>query len=107
VEIQVVRLGPTSIFQRLGFAGVLQLLRHLPIFIKLFARLVKDPRVALAPKLILAAAFLYLIVPFDLLPDFIPGIGQIDDLLVIVLAARLFLQLCPRDVVRAHIQSLQ
>jgi uncharacterized membrane protein YkvA (DUF1232 family) len=102
-----VRLGPTRVFQRLGVPGVIQLVRHLPRLIKLFGRLVKDPRVALTPKLILAAAFLYLILPLDFLPDFIPGIGQLDDMLVIVIAARFFLKLCPREVIREHVQSLQ
>jgi uncharacterized membrane protein YkvA (DUF1232 family) len=101
------RLNPIFLFQRLGVAGLIQLLRHLPTLIKLFARLVKDPRVALKPKLILAAAFLYLVIPFDLLPDFIPGIGQVDDLIVILLAAKTFLKLCPPDVLRAHMQALQ
>ena len=101
------RLGPALLFQRLGFAGVVRLVRHAPALIKLFARLVKDPRVSLKPKLILAAAFLYLVIPFDLLPDFLPGIGQLDDIVVLALAARTFLRLCPRDLVRAHAHGLQ
>src|ERR1041384_1774501 len=101
------RLGPALLFQRLGVSGVVRLVPPAPAFVKLCARLVKDPRVSLKPKLILAAAFLYLVIPFDLLPDFMPGIGQLDDLIVILLAAKTFLKLCPPDVLRAHMQALQ
>ena len=44
--------------------------------------------------------------PFDLIPDVIPIVGEIDDLVVLVLAARWFMQWCPPDVVREHVRAM-
>jgi len=66
-------------------------------------RLWRDPRVPLRARLILPAAALYLAMPIDIIPDFIPVLGQLDDVLVVVLALGLFLRLTPRDVMSEHI----
>jgi uncharacterized membrane protein YkvA (DUF1232 family) len=47
-----------------------------------------------------------LILPTDILPDFLIGVGQLDDLAVILGGLRLFLRLCPRDVVQEHLQAI-
>jgi len=44
--------------------------------------------------------------PADLLPDFLLGLGQVDDLLVVFLGCRLFLRLCPKEVVQEHVQAI-
>jgi len=62
--------------------------------------------VGLKPKLVLAACLGYLILPTDLIPDFIPIAGQMDDLLVIFLGLQLFLRLCPKEVVQEHVRSI-
>ncbi|MCZ7572585.1 MAG: YkvA family protein [Ardenticatenaceae bacterium] len=64
-------------------------------------RLLLDRRVELAVKLIPLLAFVYLISPFDFLPDVVPMAGQLDDVAIILLALRLFLHLAPPDLV-AH-----
>ena len=70
---------------------------------KLAWRLLKDPRVSLAYKLIIPGlAGLYLLFPADLLPDFFPVLGQLDDLAVIALAVKLFIQLVPVEIVSQH-----
>jgi uncharacterized membrane protein YkvA (DUF1232 family) len=61
---------------------VKQLLRVLPNLVRLIARLVKDPVLPRAAKIALAAAMVYLASPLDLLPDFIPLVGYLDDLLL-------------------------
>ena len=61
------------------------LLRALPNLARLLARLVADPMLPRAAKVALAAALLYLASPFDLIPDFIPIVGYVDDLLVVAL----------------------
>ena len=61
------------------------LLRALPNLARLLARLVADPMLPRAAKVALAAALLYLASPFDLIPDFIPIVGYVDDLLVAAL----------------------
>lgn len=97
---------PTAIIRQLGWRGFFRLLSHLPSFAKLFSRLIKDPRVPASPKLIVAAILAYLIWPTDLLPDFLIGVGQLDDLAVIIGGLKLFLRLCPAEVVREHLKTI-
>ncbi|MGE0682270.1 MAG: YkvA family protein [Candidatus Binatia bacterium] len=86
---------------------VFRILRHLPNFVKLYWRLFKDARVPLRAKIILFAAVLYLVSPFDLLPDFfLPLMGRIDDLVVLIIGARWFISLCPPDVVQEHVKKI-
>jgi uncharacterized membrane protein YkvA (DUF1232 family) len=65
-------------------------------------RCVRDPRVPRWPKLGLVAAVGYVLVPFDLVPDVIPLLGQLDDLTVLALAGLVFLACCPPSVVAEH-----
>jgi uncharacterized membrane protein YkvA (DUF1232 family) len=85
---------------------VVRLVAHFPGFVKLFSRLAKDPRVAFGPKLLLGGIIAYLIFPADLLPDFLVGLGQADDLLVSFLGLKLFLRLCPKAVVQEHVRAI-
>lgn len=99
-------LKPTGIIRQLGWRGFFQLLTHLPSFAKLFSRLIKDPRVAASPKLVVAGILAYVILPMDLLPDFLIGVGQMDDLAVILGGLKLFLRLCPSVVVHEHLKAI-
>lgn len=63
---------------------------------KLACRLVKDRRVPLPAKLIIPLVVLYLMSPIDLVPDFIPVLGYLDDLVVVMLAVWAFARLAPR-----------
>ena len=58
------------------------LLRVLPDLARLILRLAADPVLPRAAKIVLVAAAVYLASPFDLIPDFIPLVGYLDDLLV-------------------------
>ena len=51
----------------------MQFVAHLPNFLRLFWRLLKDPRVPVAPKLVLIVFLAYLVVPADLIPDIFLG----------------------------------
>jgi len=97
---------PTGIIKQLGWRGFFQLLTHLPSFVKLFSRLIKDPRVSASPKLVLAGILAYVILPTDLIPDFFVGVGQMDDLAVILGGLKLFLRLCPSEVVQEHLKAV-
>jgi uncharacterized membrane protein YkvA (DUF1232 family) len=99
-------IKPTGIIRHLGWRTFFQLLTHLPSFVRLFARLIKDPRVSASSKLVVAGILAYLILPTDLVPDFFVGIGQLDDLAVIIGGLKLFLSLCPSEVVQEHIQAI-
>jgi uncharacterized membrane protein YkvA (DUF1232 family) len=59
-----------------------ELLKALPNLARLLARLVSDPVLPRAAKIALAAAMVYLASPIDLIPDFIPLVGYLDDLLI-------------------------
>jgi uncharacterized membrane protein YkvA (DUF1232 family) len=63
--------------------GVTALLRAVPDVARMIARLVSDPVLPRAAKVALAAAALYLVSPLDLLPDFVPFLGYLDDALLL------------------------
>jgi uncharacterized membrane protein YkvA (DUF1232 family) len=75
--------------------------------VKLAIRLFREPRVPLLVRGTIPLALLYVISPVDLLPDFIPGIGQIDDLVLLYAAVRLFIRLCPLPAVDFHRRAIQ
>jgi uncharacterized membrane protein YkvA (DUF1232 family) len=70
--------------------------------IVLVRRLVGDPRVPRRHKLLLGGLVGYLALPIDLVPDFIPVAGHIDDLLVVVLALRVVLRASGTELLREH-----
>jgi uncharacterized membrane protein YkvA (DUF1232 family) len=59
-----------------------------PDCVVLFGRLLRDPRVPRQSKLLVAALIPYLALPFDLIPDFIPVVGQLDDALLVAFVLR-------------------
>jgi uncharacterized membrane protein YkvA (DUF1232 family) len=64
---------------------VKELLRALPDLGRMLVRLVADPLLPRAAKIALAAALVYLASPLDLIPDFIPLLGYLDDVLLAAL----------------------
>ena len=65
-------------------------------------RLVRDPRVPLLVRLIPVPVLIYLVSPIDLIPDFIPILGQADDVLIVAAALWLMLRYTPREVIEEH-----
>jgi uncharacterized membrane protein YkvA (DUF1232 family) len=61
----------------------------------------KHPQTPLLAKALLWLAIAYLLMPFDLIPDFLPVIGQLDDLVVIPLLLYCALKLTPKNVIAA------
>ena len=76
--------------------------RFVPDCVVLFRRLLADHRVSRRDKLLLAALVPYLLLPFDLIPDFIPVAGQLDDAVLVTLVLRRVLRGAGRHVVEEH-----
>jgi len=68
----------------------------------LFKRLAGDPRVPRRRKVALVLTAAYLALPFDLVPDFIPVAGQLDDAILVGLVLRLLIRSAGAEIVRAH-----
>lgn len=83
------------------------LLRYLsPAYLKLYWRLMKDPRVRLLPKVTVAAALLYAVFPRDLLPDWIAFVGWIDDAAAVILSLTYLVRSAPPEVVAGHMREI-
>ena len=78
------------------------LVRFIPDCIGLVRRLLGDPRVPPRHKLLLGAVVGYLAFPVDLVPDFIPVVGHVDDVLVVMLALRVVLSGSGNHLLRQH-----
>lgn len=74
---------------------------------KLVFQLLMDPKVPIYLKVLPFAAIAYLIFPFDFLPDVIPGLGQLDDITILLLGAKVFIELAPKDVVAQYIDRVR
>jgi uncharacterized membrane protein YkvA (DUF1232 family) len=78
------------------------LARFIPDCLVLLRRLIGDQRVPRRRKLVLLALVAYLSFPIDLVPDFIPVAGQLDDVLVAALALRYALRSGGPELLRQH-----
>ena len=74
----------------------------IPDCVVLCSRLLGDPRVPRRKKALLVALTGYLALPFDLVPDFIPVAGQLDDVVVVALVLRSLLRGGGESLVREH-----
>ncbi|MBN1137338.1 MAG: DUF1232 domain-containing protein [Anaerolineae bacterium] len=92
---------PTDVAQTAGFLG------NLVNQVRLVWRLFNDRRVSGWVKLIPIAGLAYLLSPIDLLPDLlIPGLGELDDLTIILVSLKMFVDLAPPEIVREHLNNL-
>ena len=69
---------------------------------KLLYRIARDPRVPRRHKMVAVALAAYGVMPFDIIPDWLPGIGQLDDLVLIALSFDTLLNRIPEEVLRDH-----
>ena len=75
--------------------------------LKLVWALFTDKRVSLMNKMVIPLALLYLVSPIDFIPDVFLGLGQLDDLGVILLGMALFVKLCPPELVDYYRHQLE
>jgi uncharacterized membrane protein YkvA (DUF1232 family) len=81
---------------------VMYYIKQLPAYLRLLGGLIMDRRVSSMDKLLVGAAIAYIAMPLDLIPDFIPFIGEVDDVFVLVLALQRLVANAGRPVLLAH-----
>lgn len=84
--------------RRLPAGTVKDVVAFLPACVTVARRLRKDPRVPLRAKVVVGVAALWVVSPIDLIPEFLPVIGPLDDVVVVVLSLRYAARQVPRAV---------
>ena len=92
------RLAIPLVFMLFGPRIIRRILRT----VVLVWRLTFDRRVPLLLRLVVPAALLYFVVPIGLIPDFVPIVGYLDDLIVLLVAVWILLSFAPREVVEEY-----
>jgi uncharacterized membrane protein YkvA (DUF1232 family) len=75
--------------------------------LRLARSLASDSSVPLLARLIPPAVILYLALPLDIVPDFIPVLGQLDDVLVVLIGVGLLLRFAPIKTLEGHLSDLE
>ncbi|HEV7388603.1 MAG TPA: YkvA family protein [Gemmatimonadaceae bacterium] len=81
---------------------IVSTMKELPNFLRLLGGLLTDRRVSNTDKLLVAGAIGYILLPIDLVPDFIPFLGEVDDLFLLVLALQRLIANAGRAVIEDH-----
>ncbi len=89
-----------------GLVAFLPLASRMPAYARLIWALVLDDRTPGERKAILAAALGYVLVGRDIVPDDVPILGGLDDVIVVALAIDVFLDGVPRDLLREKLAEL-
>ncbi len=69
--------------------------------------LLRDPEVPFYLKLLPFTAVLYLLWPVDILTDFVPVLGQLDDLTAMLVSSKVFIELAPQHLVARHMDRIR
>lgn len=81
---------------------LLHTIRQIPNYLRLLGGLLTDRRVSRLDKMLVGAAIAYVVMPIDLVPDFIPFFGQIDDVYLLILAVQRLVANAGTMVVAEH-----
>jgi uncharacterized membrane protein YkvA (DUF1232 family) len=100
------RAASASLGRFMSLLAFMPIASRIPDYARLVAALVLDERTPASHKVLLGAAAGYLVVGRDLIPDDVPIIGGLDDLVVVVLAVDLFLDSVPADLLDEKIRDL-
>jgi uncharacterized membrane protein YkvA (DUF1232 family) len=100
------RTRRVGVRRALGLLAFLPLASRAPSYTRLLWALVRDERTPATRKALLAGALGYLVVGRDIVPDDVPLLGGLDDLVVLVLAVDLFLDGIPVELLHEHLDDL-
>lgn len=81
---------------------LLDTIKQLPLYVRLLGGLLVDRRVSLLDKALVAGAIAYIISPLDLIPDFIPFLGEVDDVFFLMTALERLVANAGEDVIYDH-----
>jgi uncharacterized membrane protein YkvA (DUF1232 family) len=81
---------------------LLEVIRQLPHYLRLLGGLLIDRRVSLLDKALVAGAIAYIVSPLDLVPDFVPFLGQVDDVFLLMASIERLVANAGEDVVYDH-----
>ena len=96
----------STVGRALGLMAFMPIASRAPLYARLMIALLIDERTPAARKALLAGAAGYLLVGRDLIPDAIPIVGSLDDLVIVVLAVDLFLDGVPDDLLDEKLAEL-
>jgi len=83
------------------------LTKHLKQEFEVYRLVLKHPKTPLIAKVFLGLAVGYLLLPFDLIPDFIPVLGQLDDVVIIPLLVYVALLFIPKEIIQSCREQVQ
>ena len=90
----------TPDLEKIETLNIKDLLFFLPDFMILFSRVLTDKRVSRKQKFVLACILGYIVMPLDLIPDFIPGLGFMDDLIIAIYGVHYLLSEIDREIIK-------
>ena len=94
---------PVSTAPRTGAKRtVMGTISEIPNFLRLLYGLITDSRVNSVDKLVVAGAIAYILLPVDIIPDFVPFLGEVDDVFLLILALQRLIANAGRAVVQAY-----
>ena len=96
------RPEPADAHEPDGRERLVSVMRDIVSFVKLLGRLARDPRVSTVDKALCVATVAYVLSPIDLIPDFIPFLGQVDDIYLVMLTLDRLLANSGMDVLLDH-----
>jgi uncharacterized membrane protein YkvA (DUF1232 family) len=97
----------STLGRALGLMAFMPIASRAPLYARLMLALLVDERTPAARKALLAGAAGYLLIGRDLVPDDIPILGSLDDLVVVVLAVDLFLDGVPEELLAEKLADLE
>lgn len=83
------------------------LTKHLKKEFAVYRLVLKHPKTPFIAKVFLGLAIGYLLLPFDLIPDFIPVLGQLDDVVIIPVLVYIALLFIPKGIIQSCREQVQ